>query len=636
MTPRNIGRGQVAVAALGGGLILAVAASAGAGGCHILAGFAGLGVAGAEPVGGGGAGGHTSLPGDACVYASDCLPSDSPACAPMACLGGTCFEQRASRGVACGEDGSQVCDGDGRCVAAGGKEPNGAACATPVGCFAGFCVDGRCCDLACEGPCLACDAADALGHCQAHPPGENTEASCPEPGVCDGSGACASGAHLWSVAVGDAGDETLAAIAPAPDGGAYLVGDFGGAFAAGGDLCASQGARDVFVVRLGPGGVPLWLRCFGGAGDERAVAAAADAQGVYALGGFGSTIDFGDGPHTTAGGEDIFLVRLDVDGSAVWSRAFGGPGAQHATALAVTPSGLWLAGGFEQALDFGNLPLQSLDREDAFVAKLGPGGSYAWARQIGGPGDQRARALAVTSAADVVVAGTFDGSVDFDPSLPGGDLESAGGVDFFFGKYNSYGQLAGAHWPLVVGDADDQCDVNTGCRMSVAIRAVGDCSDHVCDDVVVAGDFTGQIDFGTGLLVSGGGADGYVVELFENSIPLWARSIGGAADQWVAALAVDDLGNALVVGGFSGTLDLGASLPSAGATDAFVAKLGPWGQPVWTRRFGGASADMASALSVDAVGSPFVGGSFAGAISLGGADLVPVGGLDVFVGRLDP
>lgn len=101
--------------------------------------------------------------------------------------------------------------------------------------------------------------------------------------------------------------------------------------------------------------------------------------------------------------------------------------------------------------------------------------------------------------------------------------------------------------------------------------------------------------------------------------------------------AVDRAGNALLAGAFEGELSFGATrLKSAGAEDAFVAKVDACGVPRWSRRFGDAAAQ--GALDVAAAGGDtLVLGDFSGTLDLGGRQLVASpAGVDLFLAKLDP
>jgi hypothetical protein len=123
--------------------------------------------------------------------------------------------------------------------------------------------------------------------------------------------------------------------------------------------------------------------------------AAFDACGNLLLAGelVGST-DFGAGPHTSAGGSDVFLVELSRDGEQLFSRRFGDAGAnQRAEAIAVDGQGdLLLAGVFDGSLDFGvgaltldahACPAEAWCKTAGFVAKLDSEGNALFSRSLG-------------------------------------------------------------------------------------------------------------------------------------------------------------------------------------------------------------------------------------------------------------
>ena len=97
-----------------------------------------------------------------------------------------------------GADGGAAVD-----LAVGAPGALGAPCTSADACDSGFCVDGVCCESACDPSdpaslCKACDVAGSEGHCVAAAAGSDPRdqcdadpvASCGRDGQCDGSGAC--------------------------------------------------------------------------------------------------------------------------------------------------------------------------------------------------------------------------------------------------------------------------------------------------------------------------------------------------------------------------------------------------------------------------------------------------------------
>lgn len=84
------------------------------------------------------------------------------------------------------------------------------------------------------------------------------------------------------------------------------------------------------------------------------------------------------------------------------------------------------------------------------------------------------------------------------------------------------------------------------------------------------------MNFGGGVLASLGGKDIFVVKLDAGGNHRWSKRFGDASDQAASAVAVGPDGSAVVVGAFAGSVDFGGgALMSAGGTDIFVAKFAP-------------------------------------------------------------
>jgi hypothetical protein len=92
-----------------------------------------------------------------------------------------------------------------------------------------------------------------------------------------------------------------------------------------------------------------------------------DADGsVLATGLFSGAIDFGGGPLVSAGLTDIFVAKLDRTGVHLWSQAFGDASNQNGNGITVDSMGnVLVAGYFEGEVDFGGGPLVSAGWFDA-------------------------------------------------------------------------------------------------------------------------------------------------------------------------------------------------------------------------------------------------------------------------------
>ncbi|GIF73929.1 alpha/beta hydrolase-fold protein [Asanoa siamensis] len=148
----------------------------------------------------------------------------------------------------------------------------------------------------------------------------------------------AGGQRAWLTQAGDAAKaDRFYAVAAAPDGGAYVAGYSSGSFAGG----ASAGDKDAVLARVAPDGRLVWSRQFGGAGEDKAYAVAADANGVYVAGSTSGAL-----PGTTSlGGLDGWLARFTPAGEQDWVTAAGGAGDDLLGGVAITTEGLAVATG---------------------------------------------------------------------------------------------------------------------------------------------------------------------------------------------------------------------------------------------------------------------------------------------------
>lgn len=118
----------------------------------------------------------------------------------------------------------------------------------------------------------------------------------------------------------------------------------------------------------------------------------------------------------------------------------------------------------------------------------------------------------------------------------------------------------------------------------------------------------------------------------------WLQSFGSTNfTQVITDVAITNTGDIVVVGGFADTLDFGLGpIASTGSSDIFIAKFDPFGKPIWNKRFGDASPQIAMAVAVDNTGAIYVGGSIAGSADFEGTLLTSAGGDDAFLARFDP
>ncbi len=435
-------------------------------------------------------------------------------------------------------------------------------------------------------------------------------------GAAGGSGgAGGDDGALWSLAFGAAGRQQPSRVAVDSAGNVVVAGTFRSSIDLGSVTTDSAGQGDAFVVKRAPDGGYLFSAAYGGTGEDAARGLAIDSSGnIILCGSFENTVTFGGTHHSSAGAVDAFVAKLDPSGTVLWSRAFGSTGYEYASAVGVDSAGNILVGGFFQGqMSLDGHSVTAVDGLDVFVAKLDPSGTAQWAEQFGSNGDDQLYELAVDGSDAVLIGGRFPTAITFTESLT-----SAGGADVFVAKLDSSGVPT---FGKGFGDGADQ-DL-------FGLAAASD------GGVVVAGYFEGTIDFGGELLASDGGNDAFVARLDATGAHVFSRKLGGVTEQYGAGVAVTATGEALVTGGFTGTVDFGGGpVASAGDLDVFLLELTATGSFEALRRFGSSGADTGVSVAVDPLGPALLTGWFDQEISFGADTHVSEGEGDVFLAKL--
>lgn len=159
----------------------------------------------------------------------------------------------------------------------------------------------------------------------------------------------------------------------------WIAGSFQDELESGGVTVASRGVFDLVLAGWGADGSSSFLHATGGASAELANAAVTVEDGLAVAGFFQGETDFAPGePEFTATSPapenaDAFVARYDADGTLVWARPIGGPGAEQVMALAAAPDGtVTYAGVFNKTLtpNRGGGTLRARGKTDVFVGRF--------------------------------------------------------------------------------------------------------------------------------------------------------------------------------------------------------------------------------------------------------------------------
>ncbi len=359
-----------------------------------------------------------------------------------------------------------------------------------------------------------------------------------------------------------------------------------------------------------------WAKGIGGSLSDEGQRVATDGSGnVYVTGYFySSTIDFNPGGSggslTNVGTCDIFLAKYDTQGGLLWAKNMGGSRDDRGYGVAVDGSGnVYVTGQFlSDTADFNRGgsggKLINAGGYDVFLAKYDTGGSFLWAKSMGGDGEDYGYDVTADESGNVYLTGYFfSKKAEFNPGSNGGTLTNVGGADIFLAKYD-----AGGSFLWVKGIGSSSGDYGYG----VAVDQVG--------NVFVTGTSRPSANFNPGgnggTPANAGGSDAFLAKYDAGGNFLWVKSMGGNSSDYGYDVAVDKDGNAYVTGFFfSSTAEFnpgGSShtLKNAGGSDLFLAKFDTGGNLLWAENMGGDDVEYCYGIAIDKSNNVYLTGYF--------------------------
>ncbi len=180
------------------------------------------------------------------------------------------------------------------------------------------------------------------------------------------SGLDVNGNPVWSNSFGGPRTDVASQIKSLPDEGYLLVGS-----------SDSQGEEDmdVYLAKVDMMGIPIWQMHYGGAGNQVGMAVEVQDDG-FVIAGYRES--FGNG------GNDIYVLKTDTQGSLRWSQPFGGDKDDIAYAIRAEGGGYVIAGSTES---------EGAGGKDAFLLRIDDQGFQEWFRSYGGVDDEVAYSI---------------------------------------------------------------------------------------------------------------------------------------------------------------------------------------------------------------------------------------------------
>lgn len=361
-----------------------------------------------------------------------------------------------------------------------------------------------------------------------------------------------------------------------------------------------------------------WVNITGGPGSESVAKLATDInQNVFVAGNFYNTVDFdptlGQNLKTSKGLGDCYIQKLNHNGELLWIASWGGIKEDNIYSVATDNSGnVYAVGYFHDTVDFdpGTNTHKLYEKIGFFILKLDSSGNFKWVKSLSGTITNIAKII-ITQDQNILIAGNYTGSVDFDPDagvykLTVSTIYVNDAQNAFLCKYN--GSSGALLWAK---------EFRTD-KFAVELKDVSMDNDG---NLISCGyyNFIVDLDPGTGTnkhnVANEGFQEGFVSKLSPDGNFIWGRSFNASSMQNYT-ITSDQLNNVTVGGTFYAIVDFdpgpGEQIESSGNSDMFLLQLDKNGTFQWVKiiRVDPGSTAIMRNISSDPMNNTLVSGFF--------------------------
>jgi hypothetical protein len=279
-------------------------------------------------------------------------------------------------------------------------------------------------------------------------------------------------------------------------------------------------AADFLITKLEANGNLLWSRAYGGTNYDHGSNVIATADGGYLVAGITNSQD--GHIKINHGGYDIWVLKLDANGTLVWEKSFGGSGDEYVSGIALCSDGGYMLNGATKSSNSGDVPANR-GRDDIFIVKIDASGNKVWTKTYGGSLTDASGSIISDASGGFIVTGTTNSS--------DGDLKSRpanSNVDMWTFKINNDGEIV---WQTILGGSEPDWGNSLVCLPDGKIAVLG-------GTLSADGDVTAYH----------GSSDLWVVVLSSTGKKLWQRSFGSSGIDHESHITATTDGSLLVTG----------------------------------------------------------------------------------------
>ncbi len=389
---------------------------------------------------------------------------------------------------------------------------------------------------------------------------------------------------VWQRSFGGTEEDISRVVIPTADGGYFIAGD-SESDSSGNKWENVFGWNDYWVIKLNSAGVIEWQNNIDAGASDNLYAAVQTDDGGFLLAGNTASLPSGDKTEPSKGGVDLWIIKLNPEGSIVWQKVIGGSLSDYMTDLVKTADGGFLIASRSSSNVSGDKTEASVGGSyDFWVLKINSIGNIVWQNTIGGSSTDYTSCIVETPDGGCIVGGYTSSGIS------GEKTEAAvGGPDYWIIRLNSTGSIV---WQNTIGGTSED-------QLEHIVALPG-------DEYVLGGFSSSHI--GGDKTENASQEDVWIVKISGTGSIIWQNTITGNIVDYLYAFATTSDGGFIL--GASSNSDIGYDKTENHAvySDYWIIKLNSSGAKVWDNNIGANQIDNITSINQAADGSFIIGG----------------------------
>lgn len=407
----------------------------------------------------------------------------------------------------------------------------------------------------------------------------------------------------WLNGNGGIGIDQGKSVAKDKNGFFYSLSEFSDVITIGANTYTSAGSTDLLLLKYNSSGQIVWSKQLGSTAADVGTNLFVDTLGyLYVTGNFsGPAFNYGSGSlaNFASGRVEIFVLRMDTNGSVLWAKSFRGLGDDYGGKIFSNGKDVLVTGYFQSSNLFIDADvLVNLSFRPIYLARFDSAGVYKWSKAFGGGNTDIGTGITMDANGNIYMSGNV-GSTNLNfgngVSIVGTATPGISFFDVFLTRFNGDGL---AQWSRVIKGA--------------SLEEATDLEMDEFGNAYLAGFFNSTLlDFGSFSFSNPTSTQQFYIARYDSTgVFKWAVKSSNTVTSRITDISLASANQIYTTGYFSGgPLNLDVSLTNTGSNDVFWLQVDSMGVFQKSGSLKGADDDRSGGITATSC-SVILNGSF--------------------------